>query len=422
MSKFQDMLKDRMFVRYGAFILFTATLLYIIYLVLTNISFLTGIAIAALASLSAALAPLIIGLIIAYIINPLVTLVENKVARRMVRIPNDSDKADKSKRRVRTTSVLITYLFIILLLVLILYSVASLLLGKLMFNISIPDLYDQTLVSILAYQETINNWVANLPSGMFSEQLDGVVQSVIQWITDNFSAESAMGIVSGVGVSIFNFVIGVMVSIYLSIDKDFFIRLWSNTMTLLLPEKGSIALERTLKEINGVTSKFMRGVLLDAFIVAVLSSVSLMIAGLEFAIFVGIFAGICNIIPYFGPIIGMVPAFIIGFLTDNIWQGLIAVAVLFVIQQVDSSLIYPRVVGSSTGLHPLFVLMAVSIGGYYAGLVGMILAVPIAGIVQIFIRRWAASKEKEKEKEEVEKHLTKPAAVPKSKKAELPKS
>jgi predicted PurR-regulated permease PerM len=415
MSKFQDMLKDRMFVRYGAFILFTATLLYIIYLVLTNISFLAGITLAALASLSAALAPLIIGLIIAYIINPLVTLVENKVAKRVVRIPDDEGKAIKSNRRIRVTSVLITYLFIVLVLVLILYAAASLLLGKLMFNISIPDLYDQTLVSILAYQETINNWVANLPSGMFSEQLDGVVQNVIQWITDNFSAESAMGIVSGVGVSIFNFVIGVMVSIYLSIDKDFFIRLWSKAMNLLLPEKGSFALERTLKEINGVTSKFMRGVLLDAFIVAVLSSVALMIAGLEFAIFVGIFAGICNIIPYFGPIIGMVPAFIIGFLTDNIWQGLIAIAVLFVIQQVDSSLIYPRVVGSSTGLHPLFVLMAVSIGGYYAGLVGMILAVPIAGIIQIFIRRWAAAKEEEK-------MLANPDSIPKVKKSALPKS
>ena len=416
MSKFQDMLKDRMFVRYGAFILFTATLLYIIYLILTNISFIAGIVVAAFASLSAALAPLIIGLIIAYIINPLVTLVENKVGKRLVRISDEPDKAAKSYRRIRVTSVLMTYLIIVLILVLVLYGVASLLLGKFMFNISIPDLYDQTLASILAYQETINNWVANLPSGMFSEQLDGVVQNVISWITDNFSAESAMGIISGVGVSIFNFVIGVMVSIYLSIDKDFFIRLWGNTMTLLLPEKRSIALERTLIEINGVTSKFMRGVLLDAFIVAVLSSIALMISGLEFAIFVGIFAGICNIIPYFGPIIGMVPAFIIGFLTDDIWQGLIAIAVLFVIQQIDSSLIYPRVVGSSTGLHPLFVLMAVSIGGYYAGLVGMILAVPIAGIIQIFIRRWAAAKEDEKAKEkEVAKSLAKPAAKPKAK-------
>lgn len=393
MSKFQDMLKDRMFVRYGVFILFTATLLYIIYLILTNISFLAGITIDALGSLSAALSPLIIGLIIAYIINPLVTFVENKGGRRLVRISDQPDKVAKNERRVRVVSVLATYLLIIAVLVLLLYGLAALLMGRLMFNISIPDLYDQILASILAYQEAINNWVANLPSGMFSEQLDGVIQNVIQWITDNFSAESAMGMISGVGVSIFNFVIGIMVSIYLSIDKDFFINLWGKTMSLILPEKRNLSLAKTLTEVNGVTSKFMRGVLLDAFIVAILSSVALMISGLEFAIFVGIFAGICNIIPYFGPIIGMIPAFIIGFLTDGLWQGLLAIIVLFIIQQVDASLIYPRVVGSSTALHPLFVLLAVSVGGFYFGLVGMILAVPIAGILQIFVKRWVAAKE-----------------------------
>lgn len=396
MSKFQDMLKDRMFVRYGVFILFTATLLYIIYLILTNISTITGMAVAALASLSAALAPLIIGLVIAYIINPLVPLVENKVGKRLIRLPEEPEKAGKALRRIRVFSVLFTYLLIVVVIVLLLYGLAALLMGRLMFNFSIPDLYDQILASILAYQETINQWVTNLPSGMFSQQLDGVVQNVIQWITDNFSAESAMGIISGIGVSIFNFIIGVMVSIYLSIDIDFFIRLWEKTMSLLLPERTNLALGRTLKEVNGITSKFMRGVLLDAFIVGILSSVALMVAGLEFAVFVGIFAGLCNIIPYFGPIIGMVPAFIIGFLTDGIWQGLIAILVLFAIQQIDGSLIYPRVVGSSTGLHPLFVLLAVSIGGFYFGLVGMILAVPIAGIIQIFVRRWAAAKEEAK--------------------------
>lgn len=393
MTKFQDILKDRMFVRYGAFILFTTTLLYIIYLVLTNISFLAGIVIAALASLSAALAPLIIGLIIAYIINPLVTHVEKIVGKRFTIVSEDPDKVAKSNRRVRVISVLLTYLLIVVTLVLLLYGLAVLLLGKLMLNISIPDLYDQIVASVLAYQETINRWVANLPSGMFSAQLDDIVQNIIQWITDNLSAETAMGVVSGVGVSIFNFIIGVMVSIYLSIDKNFFIRLWGKAMALLLPEKGCFALERTLKEINGITSKFMRGVLLDAFIVGILSSIALMIAGLQFAVFVGIFAGICNIIPYFGPIIGMVPAFIIGFFTDGIWQGLIAVGVLFIIQQIDGSLIYPRVVGSSTGLHPLFVLLAVSVGGFYGGLVGMIIAVPTAGIIQIFILKWANWKE-----------------------------
>ena len=90
---------------------------------------------------------------------------------------------------------------------------------------------------------------------------------------------------------------------------------------------------------------------------------------------------------------GMVPAFIVGMFTENFWTGVIAVVVLLFVQQIDSNLIYPRVVGSSTGLKPLFVLLAVTVGGFYGGILGMILAVPTAGIAQVFIIKWATKRE-----------------------------
>ena len=206
-----------------------------------------------------------------------------------------------------------------------------------------------------------------------------------------------MSAVTGLFGSIVNFVIGLIISIYLLIDKDFFKHLWNGFLDLVLPQKACSAINGTLTEINGVLSRFIRGVLIDTVIVATLSSIGLTIAGLEFAVFIGIFAGLCNIIPYFGPILGMVPAFLVGFITEGVWQGIIAVIILLVIQQIDGNLIYPKVVGSSTGLHPLFVLLAVSIGGYYAGIVGMVLAVPVAGVLQIFCYRWIAFQKKRKE-------------------------
>ncbi len=107
--------------------------------------------------------------------------------------------------------------------------------------------------------------------------------------------------------------------------------------------------------------------------------------GLEAAVFIGVFAGICNIIPYFGPVMGMIPAFLMGFFTEGFWHGAIAVIILLVIQQIDSNVIYPKVVGSSTGLHPLAVLLAITIFGYLFGIIGMLLAVPLTGIIQIFV-------------------------------------
>lgn len=176
-------------------------------------------------------------------------------------------------------------------------------------------------------------------------------------------------------------------------DKQFFISLWRKFLHLTMPQKGSAIITETLSEINSVLSKFIRGALLDAVIVAILSSIGLSIMGLEAAVFIGVFAGICNVIPYFGPVIGMVPAFLMGFCTEGFLQGVIAVIILFVVQQIDSNIIYPKVVGSSTGLHPLMVLLAVTVFGYFGGILGMLLAVPIAGVLQVFIVKWAENKE-----------------------------
>jgi predicted PurR-regulated permease PerM len=90
----------------------------------------------------------------------------------------------------------------------------------------------------------------------------------------------------------------------------------------------------------------------------------------------------------------MVPAFLMGFCTDGLLQGVLAVVLLFVVQQIDANIIYPKVVGSSTGLHPLMVLLAVTVFGYFGGILGMLIAVPLAGILQVFIVKWAENKER----------------------------
>jgi predicted PurR-regulated permease PerM len=151
--------------------------------------------------------------------------------------------------------------------------------------------------------------------------------------------------------------------------------------------RANAVVTETLSDINSIVSQFLRGQLLDTLIIAILSSIGLSLIGLDFALFIGCFAGICNIIPYFGPIISTVPAALVGLLTGGPSEALLAIFVLLAIQQVDSNIIYPRVVGSSTGLHPLFVLISVTVGGYYGGILGMIIAVPIAAIIKVFIMK-----------------------------------
>ena len=136
-------------------------------------------------------------------------------------------------------------------------------------------------------------------------------------------------------------------------------------------------------------SAFLRGVFVDSVIVAFLSSLILSLLGVDFAVFIGCFAGLVNVIPYFGPIIGILPAALAALAEGGLYKALLAAAALFTVQQIECNFIYPRIIGKSTGLHPLFVLTAVSVAGSLGGLLWMILAVPLAGIIRVLLCKWA---------------------------------
>ena len=345
-----------------------------------------------------AFSPLFIGLVIAYLLNPLVTIIDKRMMRRMFfRIPDDPVKAEKRRNLSRFLSVLLTFLIVIAAIAAIIYGFAVMILGQFVFS-NFSEMAQGVVQTFLNYEVELRQWIAqNLPAGFMSDKFMEIANSIISWISTNFSASNAISAVTGAVGSVVNVAIGAIVSIYLMKDKDFFLSLWRKLLHLLLPQRANAAVTETLSEVNGVLSQFVRGALLDAVIVAILSSIGLSVIGLDFAVFIGVFAGIANVIPYFGPLLGMIPAFIIGLFTEDFTQAAVAVIVLIIVQQIDSNIIYPKVVGSSTGLHPLTVLLAVSVFGYFGGIIWMILAVPIAGIIQAFIVKWAFRKERKLE-------------------------
>ncbi|MEG0392274.1 MAG: AI-2E family transporter, partial [Anaerovoracaceae bacterium] len=255
----------------------------------------------------------------------------------------------KREKKKRLLSVFLSYLLIMAFVVAIIYGFVALIMGQFVFA-SLPKMMDSVVNYFLSYEETVKSWVANIPAGVLSDKVQAIADSFLTWITNNFSTKSVVNTVTGIGGNIVNFVIGIIVSIYLVYDKDFFIGLWHKLIYLLFPQRVGTTINNSLTEVNSVVSQFVRGVLLDALIVAVLSSIGLSILGLKFAVFIGIFAGVCNVIPYFGPVLGMIPAFLIGLLTEGFWHGAFAILVLLIVQQIDCNIIYPKVVGSSTGL------------------------------------------------------------------------
>lgn len=141
------------------------------------------------------------------------------------------------------------------------------------------------------------------------------------------------------------------------------------------------------REYDALLSRYLRGQLLAAATVGLLTGVGLWIAGFPYAGLVGAVAGIFNLVPFLGLVASLVPAILISLLSGSILTSFLKVAIVFAaVQALDSAVIGPRIVGGSVGLHPVWVMLALAVGGFFLGFVGLLLAVPLAVLVKLLLR------------------------------------
>jgi len=318
-----------------------------------------------------ALAPLLTGLTLAYLLNPVVIWFERKV-------------------KSRSLAILAAYAVVAALICILIYAFILLITGTMPRNPGITlqiikDYFENATSSLSSFISTYLPHV--IPD--ISAEASRTAQS---WFLSKFSLLSVVDAVSSVTGWLVSIFLGAVAAVYLLKDKEFFISLWEKFLVLILRQRTHGIVSEVMHEINIVVTTFIKGALVDSIIVAFLSSLTLTILRVNYAVIIGIMAGFLNIIPYFGPFISMVPAFLAAFFSGGLIHGLTAVGGLFMIQQLDSNYIYPKIVGTTTGLHPLFILISVSTLGYFFGIAGMLIAVPAAGILQVFISRWAYKK------------------------------
>lgn len=308
-----------------------------------------------------AFVPLFIGLVIAYLLNEPVDLVTNFLCK------NSQNNSQSENSKIRIFAIIITYLVAALIVFAIIFSFVILMLG------SFPsgDLKG-TIFSIYDYIKSteIFSW----------------------WLDEHLAPEKLVALASKLAEALLNVFLGIVASIYLLKDKEFFLLLWQRFLSVFLKQQAHGILSEILCDINSVVITFLKGAFIDSILVALLSSIALSLLGVKYAAIIGIIGGILNVIPYFGPFLGMVPAFCVSLANQGMAKAIISVLALFAVQQLDSNYIYPKIVGTTTGLHPLFVLLSVSVMGYFAGLLGMLAAVPVAGILQVLIKKWFYSK------------------------------
>ena len=238
--------------------------------------------------------------------------------------------------------------------------------------------------------ESIKKTLDSLNSSLVDTIKPYIIDAIIylqKYIENNLGNMTSY--IMSIGSSIATFFIALIISIYLLKDSEYFMSLWSKLYYLVFRRSNAGSkITYIFKVIHEVFAKYLRGQLLEAFFVGVLSAIALSIVGIDYAFVIGIIAGICNMIPYVGPVVGTILAAIIGLLSGNPIKVLYAIGAMLIVQQIDNNLLAPKIVGESVGLHAVFTMLAILIGGNVGGLLGMLLAVPIAASFKVLFSNW----------------------------------
>lgn len=344
--------------------------------------------------LTSVLQPILFGLIIAYIINPVMKWIESAATKFLNFLINLFKKKKLLKKisgRINTAKTArITGVAISLIL-------AGITVYILMYMV-IPELTSSISKMVEDLPSQINNFDAKIRHFMnnnefiakiddkyilkIQEALNSFVQGSIftnfENIMDYFTI-GMKGVFSVLGV-LMNFVIGIIVSIYVLCSKEIFIGQFKKLFYSAFNRRQANAIIETLRYADKVFSGFITGKLIDSMIIGMLCFIGMSILRLPYTVLVSVIVGVTNIIPFFGPYIGAIPSVLLILLINPI-QALYFVIFILVLQQIDGNIIGPKILGDSTGLSAFWVMFAILVGGGLFGFLGMIIGVPMCAVI-----------------------------------------
>lgn len=298
------------------------------------------------------LAPLFVGIVIAWLFNPFVTWLQKRGVRRGI-------------------GTVVTYFLIFSILYVMMQAIIPLLIYQINdFVKTLPDIFN-----------TVKVWIEDLfarAGNLISMDTKGIQQDIFREI-ETFGTGLAKGlpqmtisfltsVFSGAGV----IVIGLIIGFYFLLTFDNA----SDSIFELVPKKYRKETKDLFHAVDTSLQRYVRGALIDCTAVFVVTSIGLWIVGLQSPLLFGLFCGITNIIPYAGPYIGGFPAVIVGFAEDPM-IGLFTLLVIVIIQFVEGNFFQPLIMSKTTKLHPVTIMVGLLVFGHFWGILGMVVSTPI---------------------------------------------
>ena len=333
------------------------------------------------------LSPIILGGVIAYMLNPLVVILSRWLTSFF----------SWCKLSLRVSRVVAKIVAITISLGLLITGVSLLL------SLILPELYS-SIVKLVgdfrSYADTVYNFInGHLQSnptvlGYVKEILNAITNFIYDWVNNKLLLQiqtvvtGLTGGIFGVAKLAVNIIVGLIVSVYLLISKDRFIgQIKKLIYTVMKPEKANILLSIS-RQVDKIFGGFISGKIIDSLIIGVLCFIGVSILRMPYPLLVSVIVGVTNVIPFFGPFIGAIPcAFLILIISPT--KCLIFLIFIFALQQLDGNVIGPTILGDSTGLSPFWVVVSILVGGDLFGFAGMLLGVPTFAVFFFLLKTFS---------------------------------
>ena len=323
----------------------------------------------------ATMQPFIIGSAIAYIINFILNFYEKVVF--------ELKYLNKLNRKYRRgIGLLLSYLTAIIVISLFMQFVLPQLVDSIVgLANNIPQYVNDASHVITEISEKFN--LESKYMNMIVEKWNELLNYIITLLTNLIPVIG--NFIMTLGSSILNIIIGIIVSIYILIDKEKFIALSRKVTFSIFSAERSKRIVELAQRSNETFGKFLSGKILDSLIIGLLTFIILKIFKMTYILLISVVIGITNIIPFFGPFFGAIPSAIIILCVSPI-KALWFIGIILVIQQIDGNIIGPKILGDSIGISAFWILFSLLIFAKFLGLIGMIIGVPIFAIIYSIIK------------------------------------
>lgn len=332
-------------------------------------------------TLNGILTPFYVGVIVAYLLCPLY----NRIVKFYYKQTSDKFKPTTSYKIGKALASFVSVLLIIFIIIAFVMLVLP----------NIIDSINLLVEQIPIFLDNASNWIEGHINS--NPELKDFLVNKLQTMTDDIFniiqdtvLPGAEAIVTGLSAGIIgtfkallNFAIGVIICVYILNSKEQFIGQAKKLVLATTEGERTESIFEFGKVCSVTFGGYISGKILDSFIVGVVCTIVMYILGLPMAALIGVIVGVTNIIPFFGPIIGMVPSALLILIYSPV-QALEFCIMILILQQIDGNILGPKILGKKTNLSSFWVMFAIIVGGGLFGFLGMILGVPVMAIIYIY--------------------------------------